>query len=666
MFKKLLALLTIVSVFTVSSYAQFSRYIVRFSNKGGNSFSIANPSAYLSARAIDRRTRYTIAIDSTDLPVTASYINAVKNIPNVTILNSSKWLNAISIQTTDANAITAIQALPFVLNTAGLAARNGIELPTEHRDKFQLESIENPLPVSAGKLEGTAGDYYDYGTAATAEIKIHHGEFLHNIGLRGQGMRVAVLDGGFYNYTTLKAFDSINANGQVLNTWDFVAGNASVVEDHQHGMQCLSTIAANIPGQFIGKAPKASFYLFRTEDVNSEYPIEEFNWVCGAERADSSGADIISSSLGYYDFDNAVFNYSYSQMNGNTTLSVKGADLGAKKGLLIFNAVGNEGNTPWKFLITPSDGDSVIAVGAVNSSGVTGSFSSYGPSADGRVKPEISSIGVSAVVQGTSNTIVTANGTSFATPNMAGLSTCLWQAFPEFNNMRILKALKESSNQFSSPDTRKGYGIPNMKTAFINLLKDYVSATASINACKVSLQWNSKDVNAMNYEVERVLPGETMFTKIKTVAAKGGNILSNQSYSFNDTLSNVSSGLVTYRIKQYVDTAALSTSYIYIDTLSLNVAAGCYTTTGTEGISLRPNPFTSGISQLLINYADAMPNLTVAVYNENGQLVKKWMINKPAGEMLTPFDLQNESKGVYFVKIYSGTKHLSTIKAVRL
>ena len=664
--KKLLSFLLLTIFFSAVSNGQFTRYIVRFTNKGGNSFSIANPSAYLSSRALDRRTRYTISIDSSDLPVTASYVNAVKNIPNVTVLNTSKWLNAISIQTTDANAITAIQALPFVLSTAGLAARTNVEIPAEHRDKFQLESIETALPPSTGKLEGTAGDYYDYGTAATAEIKLHHGEFLHNIGLRGQGMRVAVLDGGFYNYTTLRSFDSINANGQVLNTWDFVAGNASVTEDHQHGMQCLSTIAANIPGQFIGKAPKASFYLFRTEDVNSEYPIEEFNWVCGAERADSAGADIISSSLGYYDFDNAVFNYTYSQMNGNTTLSVKGADLGAKKGLLIFNAVGNEGNNAWKFLITPSDGDSIVAVGAVNSSGVTGSFSSYGPSADGRVKPEISSIGVSAVVQGTSNTIVTANGTSFATPNMAGLSTCLWQAFPEFNNMRILKALKESSTQFNSPDTRQGYGIPNMKSAFINLLKDYVSASGTINACKVSLQWNSKDVNAMYYDIERILPGETNFTKVKSVSGKGGNILSAQSYTFNDTLSNIAAGFVTYRIKQYVDTAALSMSFIYIDTINLNITGGCYTTIGPEGISLRPNPFTNGISQLYINFADAMPNLSINVFNKSGQSVKKWSINKPAGEMLTPFDLQNESAGVYFIKVYSGNKYLATLKAVKL
>src|SRR6185295_11454918 len=212
------------------------------------------------------------------------------------------------------------------------------------------------------------------------------GEFLHNIGLRGQGMQIAMLDAGYLSYTTLRSLDSVNQNGQILGTWDFVNRETSVTEDYLHGMQCLSTIVANIPGQFVGKAPKASFYLFRTEDVNSEYPIEEFNWVCGAERADSLGSDVISSSLGYNTFDNASFNHTYSQMNGNTALCTIGADLAAKKGMIVFNAAGNEGTNGWHYIIAPADGDSVVAVGAVNSSGSVGSFSSDGLSADGRIK----------------------------------------------------------------------------------------------------------------------------------------------------------------------------------------------------------------------------------------------------------------------------------------
>ena len=191
-------------------------------------------------------------------------------------------------------------------------------------------------------------------------------------------MQIAMLDAGFQNYTTLKAFDSVNMNGQVLNTWDFVARESSVVEDNSHGMLCFSTIAANIPGQFVGKAPKASFYLFRTEDAVPEDLIEEHNWACGAERADSIGADIISTSLGYSTFDNATFNHTYNDMNGNTTMCAIAADLAAKKGLLVFASNGNSGNAASHFLGTPADADSVVAVGSFDTLGVVASSSSYG------------------------------------------------------------------------------------------------------------------------------------------------------------------------------------------------------------------------------------------------------------------------------------------------
>ena len=332
------------------------------------------------------------------------------------------------------------------------------------------------------------GDFFNYGTASFNEIHLHKGEFLHNIGLRGQGMMITVLDGGFLNYTTLRAFDSVNLNGQILSTWDFVNREASVVEDISHGMMCLSTIAANIPGQFTGKAPKASFHLFRTEDGSSEYPIEEFNWVCGAERADSTGSDVISSSLGYADqMSNPVFNHTYGQMNGNTTMCTIGADLAAKKGIIVFNAAGNEGAGSWHYIIAPADGDSVVAVGAVNAAGAVGSFSSYGPSADGRIKPDVASVGVSAMVQNTNNSIGTNNGTSFACPNMAGLGTCLWQGFPEFNNMRIIRALKEAGSIATNPNDRIGYGIPDMKAAFSTLLSEYATSSATVSPCTVTL-----------------------------------------------------------------------------------------------------------------------------------------------------------------------------------
>ena len=279
--KKFLVLFTLLSIIGIESSGQFTRYLVKLKNKAGTPYTISNPSAYLSARAIARRTRYNIAIDSTDLPVTPAYVTQIGAVSNVTVLNVSRWLNQVSIQTTDANAITTISGFPFVEGVSGIAARVAANENEVTRNKFELEEKVSEIPYQRTQQ---TNDYFNYGTNSFNEIHLHNGEFLHNIGLRGQGMHVAMLDAGFFNYTGLKAFDSINQNGQVLSTWDFVSRHASVTEDNSHGMQCLSTIAANIPGQFIGKAPKASFHLFRTEDVASEYPIEEHNWVCGQKE----------------------------------------------------------------------------------------------------------------------------------------------------------------------------------------------------------------------------------------------------------------------------------------------------------------------------------------------------------------------------------------------
>lgn len=669
--KKVVLFSVLILAVYLQSHAQFTRYIVRLKNKGNNTFTLANPSAYLSQRAIDRRTKYGIALDSTDLPVTPSYLTTISAVPNVTVLNASKWLNAISIQTSDANAIATITALPFVQSVNGLAARM-VTADNEPVDKFQFETEINELPPSSGRIGDITADYFNYGTTSFNEIHLHNGEFLHNIGLRGQGMQVAVLDGGFFNYNTFKAFDSVNTNGQILSTWDFVARNASVAEDHQHGMQCLSTIAANIPGQFIGKAPKASFHLFRTEDVASEYPIEEHNWVCGAERADSAGVDIISSSLGYYDFDNATFNYTYSQMNGNTTMAAIGADLAAKKGLIVFNAAGNEGGNAWHFIITPADADSVVAVGAVSSAGAVGGFSSYGPSGDGQIKPDIASVGVSALIQTTSNTVGSGNGTSFACPNMAGLGTCLWQGFPEFNNMKIIQALRQAGNKFATPDDRVGYGIPNMKLAFSNLLTDYATSTAAINNCTVTLSWNSKDIAAMRYEIERKLPGEASYTKIGDVAAQAGTVLANKTYNFDNIVTSASAGTASYRIRQIIDTTTAGFTAVFIDTASIAIPTGCLTTgTGNtnplkEYVSIQPNPVSGNVVSLIVETPYAIPTMTIYIVDAKGSLISQQKDAKGSGKKTISLPVSRLAAGKYYITVYNGQQVTGTAELIKL
>ena len=642
------------------THAQLTRHIVWLKNKGSNTFSLSNPTAYLSARALQRRTTQQLALDSTDLPVTPAYLVAIGSISGVTILNVSKWLNAVCIQTSGISPLTAVQQLPFVQATAGLAARTLIGPVT---DKFTESQRITPLPEYEAKQAKLDGDFYNYGGSAGAEIKLHKGEFLHNIGLSGKGLQIAVLDGGFFNYNSLRAFDSVNRNGQIISTWDFVSRNATVNDDHPHGMQCLSTMAAHIPGQFVGKAPQASFHLFRTEDVNSEYPIEEFNWVCGAERADSAGADLISSSLGYYDFDDPSFNYTYGQLNGNTSIAVRGADQAAKKGLLVFNSAGNEGNSAWRNIVTPADGDSVLAIGAVNTMGNVGSFSSYGPAPGGRIKPDLASVGVSAVVQGSNNNIGTANGTSFACPNMAGLSACLWQGFPEFNNMKIAEALKRSGSRFTNPDDRVGFGIPDLRKAFGWLLTEYATMNAQATNCSFNITWKSKDVQSMRYELQRKLPGEPSYTTLQQIAPAAGLTLRNSNYQYTDRILINPTGAISYRVIQWIDTAAATKESILLDSISLLLSDPCVTSLETS-IQVFPNPASSN-ARLVVNYAGTTPLLWVAISDMTGRILSRYQVPLRTTVSSSDLPLQSYSKGTYLITVWEEDKKIGSVKLVK-
>lgn len=448
--------------FATSSSAQFTKYIVRFKDKAGTPFTINDPSKFLSAKSIQRRIKQNITIDETDLPITPSYIDSVRLSGNVTILDKSKWLNQVCIETIDTVALAKINNMPFVINSQPLMRPVNAQSPRNNKFTEQTDSIAAPQSVN------NVTDFYNYGNS-TRQIHIHEGEYLHNKGFHGEGMLLAILDAGFYHYLTLPAFDSVRNNNQIAETYDYVNNETSVDEDHPHGMQCFSIIAANIPGQLIGSSPKAKYYLYRTEDAVTESPVEEQYWAAAAERADSIGVDVISTSLGYSTFDNSSFNHAYADMDGNTTIVARAADLAAKKGMIVVVAAGNEGNNSWHFIISPADADSVVTVGAVNSSGVPASFSSYGPSGDGQVKPTVASVGVATALSSTGGTVGAGSGTSFATPNIAGLITCLWQAFPEFSNMEIIQSVIKSSSIYNSPDDRIGYGIPNFRVAYDDL-----------------------------------------------------------------------------------------------------------------------------------------------------------------------------------------------------
>lgn len=448
--------------FVFNANAQYPKIIVEFKDKNHSAFSLGNPAAYLSLRAIERRRRFNIPIDSTDLPVTAQYIDSLLAAGNVKLLSESKWLNQVLIQTTDLAAINKILSFAFVR----FAKEIGYRAPnTSRTDKFKRPVT--PLLAAANRPAGTTSDTYNYGSNYN-QVHIHEGEFLHNKGFHAETMQIAVLDAGFMQYKTITAFDSARLNGQILGERDFVDFDNSVNEDNSHGMYCLSILCANWPGQMVGTAPKANYWLVRTENAASEYPAEEHNWVAGAEFADSCGADMISSSLGYSTFDDSSFDHTYADLYQRSTMVSIGASEAVKKGMIVTASAGNEGNSNWKYILFPADADSVCTVGAVNNSGVIAGYSSYGY--PGKAKPNIVSVGEGTVIAGLNNQPVSGNGTSFSNPNIAGLIACLWQAFPAVGNIQILDAVYKSADRYNAPDNRYGYGIPNFKIAY-QLLK---------------------------------------------------------------------------------------------------------------------------------------------------------------------------------------------------
>ena len=436
---------------------------IQFTDKANTPYELTQPLDFLSQRAMDRRARQNISLSENDLPVDPVYIQAVLN-TGADYLTHSKWFNSVSVHVPDSATLVAIQNLPFVINTEPVGKR---EKNQETYVKFELVGAEKAI----------SSDYSenDYGIAFN-QIDMLGGISLHNLGFRGEGMLIAVFDAGFPNVDVFPAFDSLRNDGRIVGGWDFVSRDNSFFGDNPHGMSVLSTMAANVPGEFIGTAPKASYLLLRTEDGATETPIELDYWVAAAEFADSAGVDIINSSLGYTTFDNSQYDFSYAEMDGNTVRGSIGADIAASKGMLVVNSAGNSGNNAWQYIGAPADGDSVLAIGAVNPQAYIANFSSIGPSSDGDIKPNVCAQGQAAAILGSGGTFGVGNGTSFSGPIMAGMAACLWQAnLDSATNMDVFHAIEASAHKFKTPDNLYGYGIPNFAKA--NLILSGVSPT---------------------------------------------------------------------------------------------------------------------------------------------------------------------------------------------
>lgn len=511
--KKFILALTFLTSILFSELVVAQKYWVKFKNKNGTPYTTSNPSAFLSAKAIARRANMGIAVDQTDLPVTPSYVTQVDGVSGVTVLYRSKWLNGIVISVSNTVALTTINSFTFVQSSAPV-----------NRYKIVMPAIDRTVVNPHNENQKTqTPNAFNYGQAANQATMIG-ADCMHTYGWRGQGVTIAVLDAGFRDVHIDNVFDSLRLQGRLKGTRDFITGDTMVFEDHTHGSMVLSCMAAIDPGNIIGTAPKANYWLLRTEDAGTETFSEEYNWIRGAEFADSLGADLCTTSLGYTTFDGGLNDHTYSQLNGKTAPMSIAATMATRKGMIVLNAAGNEGGSAWNFISVPADADSIITVGAVDPSGVKASFSSFGPTSDGRIKPDLCAQGGPAYVCNTG--CFMGNGTSFATPVLAGGVACLLQYKPYAKPMQIIGALKASANNSVSPNNNVGWGIPNLCTASSNTL-------LSVSANEMNNLFNSIRVypNPVNDKLDIAFANKIESNLIITINNVLGQIIAEHNLS---------------------------------------------------------------------------------------------------------------------------------------
>lgn len=406
----------------------------------------------VSSRSLARRAKSgSPGIDFMDMPVQSQYLEQIRSM-GFSLLCTSKWMNTALFRSDNPEASGMLLTLPFVMDVS-LVKTPGIK--SSFTDKLDIRIT-------------TAGQFpYD------RPVTMLNGQALHNAGYKGETVLIAVLDGGFTDADKIESLNNLRNRNGIVSTYDFVNQDRDVYESSTHGTAVMSILAGDMPGYIMGSAPGAEYILLKTEDVATEFPCEEDFWVAGAEYADSAGADIISSSLGYYEFDDPSMDYKQTDLDGNTAFVTRAADIAAAKGILVVSSAGNERNNRWRKIIFPSDGDSVAAIGAVDENKVIASFSSAGFSADGRVKPDVSAMGMRVPLQTIPGSVVRGNGTSFSCPVISGMAACLIQAVPEASNKDVIDALREGADRYNKPDSLYGFGIPDMSQVLLNLENKY-------------------------------------------------------------------------------------------------------------------------------------------------------------------------------------------------
>lgn len=462
--------------FHVFSFAQQDAWVYLI-DKPTSTYPLNTPSAFLTQKAIDRKAKHNIVIDERDVPVNEVYITALKNVSGITVMAKSKWFNAVHVRGSEAdiNSLLTNHSTTFVdyvdfanksLNTTKVA---------EEKKSF---SVNDKFGIEKTFVNFTYGNTQN-------QVEMINVDDLHIADYTGEGVTIAVLDAGFINVNTMGAFQRLRDAGDLLGDYDFVNRNPDVYANTSsaHGTQVLSTMAGYILNDYVGTAPDASYYLFITEDSGDENPVEESYWVEAVERADSLGVDLINTSLGYKNYNNANYSYASADLDGNTAFITKGANIAFEKGLLLVTSAGNSGASG---VGAPADSQYVLSIGAVNSSGIYATFSSVGSAIQPSQKPDVVAQGSSAVVINPNNAIGTSNGTSFSSPILTGGVACLMQALPNKTNAEIMQLVRESGSQYNNPDYELGFGIPNLMSA----LNTTLSVGSLINDNDISIYPN--------------------------------------------------------------------------------------------------------------------------------------------------------------------------------
>ena len=423
------------------------KYRVSLKDKVGTAYAVNQPQMFLSERAMERRNRQQLPVDETDLPVSRVYVNELLG-TGARLVTTSKWNNTVVLEVQDTLLMDRIKEMPFVTGVKKVWMQPDSVPP---RNKNRKKEVTNDVQKTSN----------DYGNAFF-QASLHGADSLHAAGFTGKGMHVAVIDAGFYNADKIKFFKKMD----LLGTRDVVNPKSDIYEENAHGMMVLSCMAANMKDVFVGTAPEASYWLLRSEDHDTEQPVEEDYWVAAVEFADSVGVDVVNTSLGYYKFDEGYLPYRYRDLDGHFSLMSNTASMAADKGMVVVCSAGNSGEDAWKKVTAPGDAKQVLTVGAMNRKLVNAAFSSIGNTSDGRVKPDVMAIGVNSVVSGKDGKVSKANGTSFASPIMCGVVTCFWQACPWLTAKEVVKAVQQAGDRVDFPDNIYGYGIPNLWKAY--------------------------------------------------------------------------------------------------------------------------------------------------------------------------------------------------------